>query len=157
MPAGGCNRRAACLCSRGQDEVFAAFALVDASWTNVLDGRLPAIVDRAGDGASVRGWDFEHDWTDVLRVEEGHEIDRVRVRGQGLVLPVEQARPVDDLVAAIASVGVVDHRLVHAVEVHCRCLIIPEVMSTLYTYISIQCRHESNDNTEDLQRRSPAS
>ena len=35
---------------------------------------------------------------DVLRVEERHEVDRVGVRRQRLVLPVRQARPVDDLV-----------------------------------------------------------
>jgi hypothetical protein len=109
------------LVSRRQDQVLPSLALVQAGWSHVLDGRLPAIVDRTGDGASVRRWDFEHDWTDVLRVEEGHEVDGVGVGSKGLILPVEQARPIDDLVATLAGLGVVDHGLVHAVEVHGGC------------------------------------
>jgi hypothetical protein len=101
-----------------QHEVFAPFAFIKAGRSDVLDGRLPAIVDRAGDRAFVGGWDFEHHGPGILGIEEGDEIDRVRIRSESLVFPVEKTRPVDDLVAAFTGFGVPDHGLVHEVEIH---------------------------------------
>ncbi len=65
----------------------------------------------------IRRWNFEHYWSGVFRVEERHEVNRVGVRGEGLVLPVKETRPVDDPVTTLACLSVMDHRLVHAVEV----------------------------------------
>ena len=44
---------------------------------------------------------IQYHWTDFFRVEERHEVDRIRIRGEGLIFPVEQAGPIDDLVAAL--------------------------------------------------------
>ena len=49
-----------------------------------------------------------------LRVDEGHQVDGVRVRRQRLVLPVGQRRPVDDLVERRFQAH---GRLVHQIEV----------------------------------------
>jgi hypothetical protein len=59
--------------------------------------------------------DFQHHWTGVLRVEERHQIDHVRIRRERLVLPVRQARPIDNLIGL--ALGAADHRLKHPVEV----------------------------------------
>ena len=40
----------------------------------------------------------KHDRPRLLRIEEGHHVNRVRVWGKRLVLPGRQARPIDDLV-----------------------------------------------------------
>ncbi len=100
-----------------KNEILASLALVDAGGADVFDGGLPAVIDGAGDGAGVGGRDFEHHGSGVPGVVEGHEVEGVGVGGEGLVLPVEETRPEDDLVAALASLGVVDHGLDHAVEV----------------------------------------
>jgi hypothetical protein len=68
-------------------------------------------------GASVGDarWLLEDHGTDVLRVEEGHEIDDIWVGRERLVLRVQEARPVEDLV--VVTLGFVDHLSIHEVVV----------------------------------------
>ena len=86
------------LVARRQDEILAAFALVHARRPDVFQGRLPAIIDGADNRAFIGRRDLQHDRPDIFRVDERHEVDRVGVGRQGLVLPVERTGPVDDLV-----------------------------------------------------------
>ena len=90
----------------------------DASRTDILQWRLPAIHDTSGDRPVIGGRNLEHHWSGLRRVKEGHEVDGVGVGRQRLVLPVQQARPIDDLVPAALRLG--RHRLVHEIGIHCR-------------------------------------
>ena len=63
----------------------------------------------------VRRRNLQHHRPDVLRVEERHEVDRVGVGRERLVLPGQRPRPVDDLVEVAARP--VDHRLEHELVV----------------------------------------
>jgi hypothetical protein len=94
-----------------QDEVLAALALVNPSRADIFDGGLPVVHDAAVDCSLVSGWDLQHHRADVLGVDEGHQVDDVGVGRQGLVLPVQQARPVHELVEV--GLGVTDGRLEH--------------------------------------------
>ena len=96
------------------EQVLAALALVDAAGPDVFDGGLPVVHDAAVEHAVV-GWrNLEHDGACVLGAEERHQINHVGVRGECLVPPVEQARPVQHLVEAAADLArhLVDHQLV---------------------------------------------
>ena len=93
------------LVARRQDQIFAARALVDAGRADVFQRRLPGVHDAAVDDAIVGRRDLDHH-RPVLRVEEGHEVDDVRIGRQRLVLPVEQAGPVDDLVWLAAELSI---------------------------------------------------
>ena len=58
----------------------------------------------------IRRRNLQHHRPDILGVVEGHEIDRVGVGRERLVLPTDGPRPIDDLVEV--AFGVV-HRLEH--------------------------------------------
>src|SRR6185369_6227482 len=101
-----------------QDQVFAALSRVDTCWSNILKWRLPDVHDAASDRAAVGRRDLDNHRTHLRRVEEGHHVDSIRVGGQCLVLPVEQTRPVDDLIPI--SFRLAHHRLVHEIGIHRR-------------------------------------
>ncbi|MCY1510585.1 hypothetical protein D9M68_449670 [compost metagenome] len=82
---------------RRQDQVLAALAFVRSLRPGILKRHLPGVDDVAGDRSAFGRRDLDDDGP-VLHVPERHEVDRVRVRRQRLVLPVDRPRPVDDLV-----------------------------------------------------------
>ena len=94
-----------------QDQIFAACTLVDAGRANIFERCLPGVHDAAVDDAIARRGYLDHHGA-VLRVEESHEVDDVRIGRQRLVSPVEQSGPVDDLVGLAAEF---EHLLVHEV------------------------------------------
>ena len=98
-----------------QNQVLAALALVHAAGSDILDGGLPVVHDAAVEHAVVGRRNLQHHRADVLRVDERHQIDHVGIRRERLVLPVEQARPVENLVEAAFDLA--DHLLVHEVVV----------------------------------------
>jgi hypothetical protein len=61
------------------------------------------------------GRHLNHHRPDILRVEEGHEVDRVRIGRQCLVFPIERARPVDELIDL--TFGLSEHLLKHEIVV----------------------------------------
>ena len=99
---------------RGQNQVFAALALVHSSGSDILERALPRVVDTAGDRSPTGGRDLQHDRSNLFRIVERKEVDRVRVRGECLVFPVERTRPTDDLVPRTSSLHC---RLVQKLEI----------------------------------------
>lgn len=72
---------------------------------------LPRVVDAACDrGALFRGRNLQHHRPDILRIEEGEDVNRIRIWSQRLVFPAERSRPIDDLVEV--RFGIL-HRLKH--------------------------------------------
>ena len=74
-----------------------------------------AVHDAAVEHAIVGRRNLQHDWPDILRIEERHEIDHVRVGRERLVPPVQQTGPKEDLVEL--ALHLADHLLVHEVIV----------------------------------------
>jgi hypothetical protein len=103
------------LIARRQDKNFATLAVVRAGRPDVFQRRLPDVHYVAGDRALVGGRNLKYHWTDILSIEEGHEVDRVGIRRERLVFPIQEARPVDDLVPR--AFGLADHGLVHEIGV----------------------------------------
>ena len=102
--------------ARRQDQILAAFARVGAGGTRVLQRHLPNVDDVAVERSVVaRRRNLEHDRSGILGVEERHEVDRVRIGRERLVVPVERARPIDDLVHLARSLG--EHLLQHQVVI----------------------------------------
>lgn len=99
-----------------QHQELGARALVDPEEARVLERDLPD-VDDVGVQRAIRagGRDLDHDRAHVLRAEEAHEIERVGVRRERLVMPVERTAPVDDLVHLAGRLG--QHLLEHQVVV----------------------------------------
>ena len=95
--------------------IFAAFALVGARRPDILQRHLPNVHHRPVDHAVVGRRDFQHHRAGVLGIEERHQINHVGIRSERLVLPVRQARPIDDLIGL--TLGAADHRLEHQLRV----------------------------------------
>jgi len=72
-----------------EDYILAAFAFVHTRRPDILERVLPSIVDAARDRSVVSRWNLQHDGT-VRRVVERHEIDRVRIRRERLILPAHR-------------------------------------------------------------------
>ncbi len=86
------------LVARREDEILPALTFVRPGWAYILERRLPGIHDCADDGATLGRWKLDDDRPHVLGIKVWREIDDVGVGREGLVLPVEQLRPVQQLV-----------------------------------------------------------
>ena len=102
--------------ARRQQQILAAFAGISPGWAGVLQRHLPDVDDVAVERSVVAGRrNLQHDRSGILGVEERHEIDRVRIGRERLVVPVERTRPVDDLVHLAGRLG--EHLLQHQVVI----------------------------------------
>lgn len=80
------------------DEVLPALAFIDARWSNVLEGGLPAVKDGPSNRPIVSRRNLQRDRPRIFSVDERHQVNRVGIGSQRLVFPVGKTGPIDDLI-----------------------------------------------------------
>ena len=102
--------------ARRQHQQFDTGALVDAEQSTILERLLPDIDDVGVERAVYTcRRNLDHDRPNIPGVEEGHEIQRVGIGRQRLVLPVQRLAPIDHLVHFPWRLG--QHFLQHEIVV----------------------------------------